>query len=211
MSRYPFDTQVLSLALEDADRGADEMLYVFDEFSMRPTIVLPGYRIGDATMVIESYPYDTAFGDRAEAYVRNYSRTRVAITIERPWLSGATKALLPIVLIILCAAASLPMEPRHVGARIGLAITSLLALVAQQFTMLSLLPEVGYLTLLDQLFVLSYAFVVFVVATIVREQYLADHNVSHLGSRLWLTVLATVGYLLVAATLIWANLSFDLG
>ncbi len=209
VAKYPFDHQVLQVWIEDQDRGSDEQIYVFDELTLRPDIVLPGYDIGDAELLVVDQPYATAFGDRAEADVGAYSRAILAIDIDRPWRSGATKTFLPMVLIILCSAAAFLIGAQHVEARIGLAITSLLALVAQQFSMLGTLPEVGYLLMLDQLYILSYGFVLVTIVVIVRENLQAERAGPNQPRRPGLAraVAALTVYTLLTATIVWLNLA----
>lgn len=72
-----------------------------------------------------------------------YSRAIVSIP-SRPVVSGVTKSLLP-VFIVVVAAAALLLKPEHIEARVGLSITALLTLVALQFSAQAALPDVGYL------------------------------------------------------------------
>ncbi|MDX2289760.1 MAG: hypothetical protein NW217_13170 [Hyphomicrobiaceae bacterium] len=169
VGRYPFDSQVLQVAIEDADMGSDELRYVVDSLTINPAISLPGYVVGEPKLEVRDTPYATAFGDLAESDVSAYSRAMITIPIARPWLSGAVKTLLPVFLIIMCAAAALLLEPQHVEARIGLSITALLTLVALQFAASGILPEVGYLLMLDQIYIASYAFILIVIGIIVAS------------------------------------------
>lgn len=170
VNKYPFDNQSLLVAIEDAEEGAESLQYVADRdgLVLNPEIKLPGYKIGTPQMLIRDKAYATAFGDLSEPDVSAYSRVEFLIPIKRPVLSGIFKAYIPVFLIILCAAFALLLDPAHVEARIGLSITALLTLVAMQFTMLSSLPDVAYLTLVDQLYLTSYLYILTVIAIIVR-------------------------------------------
>lgn len=170
VSDYPFDHQLLHVAVEDAEEGTGTLVYVADTqgLVMNPDITLPGYQIGDPRLHIFDKPYPTAFGDLAEPDISSYSRADFIIPIQRPVLSGLLKTFMPVFLIVLAAALSLLLDPTHVEARIGLSITALLTLVAMQFTMQAGLPEVAYLTLLDQIYLLSYLYVIVVIGLIVR-------------------------------------------
>ena len=77
-------------------------------------------------------------------------------------VAGATAIALS-----LGAAAALLLHPEHVEARVGLSITALLTLVALQLAATSGLPDVGYLLMLDQIYLSSYAFILLVVALLV--------------------------------------------
>src|SRR5690606_20458171 len=99
-----------------------------------------------------------------------YSRAAILIPIKRPGLAGAAKTILPVLLIMLCAVAALFLTPRRVEARVGLAITALLTLVALQFSVSGSLPEVDYLLMLDQIYIASYAGILAVLAIIVASE-----------------------------------------
>lgn len=173
---YPFDHQDLHIAVEDAEEGAESLVYIADDnpLVLNPRIRLPGYSVGKPHVDIYDNPYATAFGDLSEPDVTAYSRADFVIPIIRPALSGVLKAIFPILIIISAAVFALLLDPDHVEARIGLAITSLLTLVAMQFTMQSSLPDVAYLTLLDQVFLLSYLYIVVVIGLVVRGTRVDD-------------------------------------
>jgi hypothetical protein len=164
---YPFDAHELTIEIEDQEWDAGRLVYVADEVAINPDIVLPGFVIGKPDLKIVNRPYPTAFGDLATPQAAPYSRAIVTIPISRPILSGVTKALLPVFIVVLVAAAALLLNPSHVEARIGLSITALLTLVALQFSAMASLPDVGYLLVLDQVYLASYGFVLLVVALLV--------------------------------------------
>ena len=59
---------------------------------------------------------------------------------------------------------ALLIHPDQVEGRLGLGITALLTLVAMQFTAASDLPEVGYLMLIDKVYLASNLFILAVLA-----------------------------------------------
>ena len=184
LENYPFDHQRLVVAVEDSENGSNLFRYVADDpaVTLNPDITLPGYTLDEVTLTIRDKPYTTAFGDLAQPDVAAYSRVEFSVLITRPWLSGLLKIFLPVLLVLLCAIAALLLDPTHVEARIGLSITALLTLVALQFTLLSGLPEVSYLTLLDQFFIASYLLVLVIVALIVRGTRLDEEGALQGGS-----------------------------
>jgi hypothetical protein len=164
---FPFDQHELTIEIEDREFDAGRLVYEADEVSMNPEIALPGFILGKPQLTIENRPYPTAFGDVANPTPAPYSRAIVSIPISRPVWSGIIKALLPVFLVVLVAAAALLLSPEHVEARVGLSITALLTLVALQLAATQGLPDVGYLLMLDQIYLASYAFVLLVVALLV--------------------------------------------
>ncbi len=164
---YPFDKHELTIEIEDQEWDANRLVYSVDSVAINPEIVLPGFIIGQPRLDVINRPYPTAFGDLATPTPAPYSRAVVTIPISRPVVSGIIKSLLPVFIVVLVAAAALLLNPSHVEARVGLSITALLTLVALQFSAMAGLPEVGYLLMLDQIYLASYAFVLLVVALLV--------------------------------------------
>jgi hypothetical protein len=171
---YPFDKHKLTIEIEDQEWNADRLVYVVDQVTMNPNIKLPGFDIGAPTLEVADRAYPTNFGDQSLSRPESYSRAVVTIPISRPVWSGITKSLLPVFIVVLVAAAALLLNPTHVEARVGLSITALLTLVALQFSAMASLPEVGYLLMLDQVYLASYGFVLLVVALLVASTVKED-------------------------------------
>ncbi len=168
MTKYPFDDHILRFVIEDAEHGTEAMNYVPDPegVSINDQISLPGYRIGKPRMVIEDKAYPTTFGDLNNPETGAYSRVVFEVPITRPWQYGVFKLFLPVLIVLMCSGLALAIDPTHTEGRIGLAITALLTMVAMQITTASSLPEVGYLTLLDMAYLLSYAFILIVMGRV---------------------------------------------
>ena len=210
---YPFDAHNLTIEIEDQEFAADRLVYSVDQVAMNPDIQLPGFIIGQPTMEIRNRPYPTTFGDIDLAKPEPYSRLVVTLPISRPLVSGITKSLLPIFIVVLVAAAALLLKPEHIEARVGLSITALLTLVALQFSAQAGLPDVGYLLMLDQIYLASYGFVLLVVALLVmttgnaedEKQLAAAHSLARGG--VGAALLSILLYAAVIALILWLNLS----
>jgi len=169
LSKYPFDSQVLKFIIEDAEFGDEEVRYVPDPdgVSINSELTLPGYNIGDVRMRIYPKSYPTTFGDLNNPETAAYSRVVFEVPITRPWQYGVFKLILPVLIILVCAGLALLIDPTHTEGRIGLVITALLTLVAMQITTSGSLPEVSYLMLLDIIYLISYSFVMIMMARVV--------------------------------------------
>jgi len=214
LHNYPFDRQTLKITVEDSQMVAEKMFYRLDTkpLVINPQLQMPGYTLGSPRVEIEAHSYTTAFGDLSLSEASTYSRAEFLIPVSRPPMAGVMKAFVPVLLIILSAALSLLLDPSHVEARVGLAITALLTLVALQFTMLSGLPEVTYLTLIDQVYLLSYLYILAVLGLAVRVSRIDQRGVIQskiLFNPRWdriLSIGATVCYLMLLAGIICFNL-----
>jgi hypothetical protein len=212
---YPFDRHTLTIEIEDKQWDAGRLTYVVDQVAMNPEIHLPGFIIGLPTLEAHDRAYSTNFGDLANPEAAPYSRAVVSIPISRPVWSGITKALLPVFIVVMVAAAALLLSPSHVEARVGLSITALLTLVALQLSATSSLPDVGYLLMLDQIYLASYGFVLLVVALLVLTTIKEEKDILAGGARALTSggpmtaFLAVLLYAAVIALVLWLNLTAE--
>ncbi len=172
LERYPFDQQVLSVIMEDAESSGTQ-LYVPDKtpITINPNITLPGFRLGAPRMKIADNKYPTDFGDLAVPNPESYSRVLLEVPVTRPMITLAIKTFVPILLIIACAALVYFIRPIHIDGRIGLGITALLTLVALQLTASASLPEVDYLMMIDKVYLASYAFILAALVRVVATSW----------------------------------------
>ncbi len=199
LGRYPFDKQVLEFVIEDAEFGSEVVNYIADSqgFEINPDISLPGYNIGKPELIISPKPYKTIFGDLSNPETGSYSRATFALPIARPVQTGLIKFVLPIALILTCAGLALAVHPDHTDARIGLVITSLLTLVALQITTSAALPDVGYLMLVDQVYITGYGLILFVLLRVVSGTWRVESDDDIIDSRRDKKLLRWLGLLFV--------------
>lgn len=212
LERYPFDTQYLTVALEDTISGAEKLVYVPDTeggVTINPNITLPGFTVGKPLMRIVSKPYPTNFGDLDEPEATDYSRLTLSIPVSRPIVAMSIKTFVPIGLIVVCAALVFFVRPRYVEARVGLGITALLTLVALQLTSSANLPDVDYLMMIDKIYLLAYMFIIVALMRIVATSWgSADATVEasiSRADRIWVAALMAI-YIAANAAVAWSAL-----
>ena len=178
LEKYPFDSQNLLVQFEDSSAGATKQIFVPDKdaISLNPEMTLPGYILGKPTLTIKSEPYPTNFGDTSLTELEPYSRVTFSVPVHRPAVTYAIKIILPIFLVVICAALVFFIHPSFVEGRIGMGITALLTLVALQLTTNSLLPEVDYLMMIDMLYFAAYIFVIASLGQVVRTSWAAHRG-----------------------------------
>ncbi|MGE5266796.1 MAG: hypothetical protein ACM3L9_05445 [Deltaproteobacteria bacterium] len=214
VSDYPFDKQELRIELEDSESGSALLAYVLDHnaLTLSPDIDLPGFRIGKPRMEIRDHIYPTNFGNPTVGEKEAYSRAVVIVPIERPLTALAVKTFLPILLIMTCAGLILWIRPAYIDARVGLSVTALLTLlltlVALQLASGRFQPDVDYLTLIDKIYLASFAFIILVLLRAVRASWRGDGDGGEqLVSRMDRTWFAAVVLLYVATVAVIAFLS----
>jgi hypothetical protein len=173
LEKYPFDHQALKIEIEDTLASSNDQVYVPDKVPvlLNPNITLPGFRVGQPVMKVASHAYPTNFGDLTVPSAESYSRATIEIPITRALVTVTVKAFLPVLLIVICASLIFFIMPSRVDGRIGLGITALLTLVALQLTASSSLPEVGYLMLIDKIYLASYAFIIATLGRVVATSW----------------------------------------
>jgi hypothetical protein len=204
---YPFDKQELRVELEDSESGSALLEYVLDHnaLTLSPDIYLPGFRIGKPRMEVSEHVYPTNFGNPTVGEKEAYSRAVVVVPIERPLTALAVKTFLPILLIMTCAGLILWIRPAYLDARVGLSVTALLTLlltlVALQLASGRFQPDVDYLTMIDKIYLASFAFIILVLLRAVRASWRGDgdggERVVARMDRMWFAVVV----LLYASTL----------
>ncbi|MFA9387892.1 MAG: hypothetical protein ACERIE_07485 [Methyloceanibacter sp.] len=213
LDKYPFDTQLLTVVMEDNITGAADQIYVPDgahPVTIDPITTLPGFTVGKPTMHITTKVYPTNFGDLKVASAEPYSRITLTIPVTRPVLAMVFKTFVPILLIVVCASLVFFVRPRYVEGRIGLGITALLTLVALQLTATAPLPDVDYLMMLDKVFLLAYLFIIIALARVVATSWYGANpeaeDATKLADRRWAATLLAI-YLVANISVLWTTLA----
>lgn len=170
VSDYPFQKQYLRFVLEDAINNVDQVVYVPDKdpITVNPEITLAGYDFGVPRIAFDSHTYPTTFGDvESGPHDRTYTRVVVELPVTSPLTSGIFKTILPLLIVLIAAALGVIIPASYVDSKVNVPITALIALVAMQFGVSSALPEVGYLPMIDLIYLLAYAAVTAMVASAV--------------------------------------------
>jgi hypothetical protein len=177
LHNYPFDVQHVQMVIEDGRHPASELVYVSDA-SQPPTasehFVLPGYLVGQVGLTVDEHVYPTAFGDPRATTREPYSRATVSVPLTRPLISQLVKLFVPLLSVVVCAALMFLLSPSWVDSRVGVGTTAMLTIVALQMTYNQDLPDVGYLMLMDKVYLVSYVYVLLGLVVVVRATALVE-------------------------------------
>lgn len=163
---YPLDTQKLSILIEDTTNGADVMSYVIDSQAsgIGDGLKIPGWKIEGWSSALLLHDYGTTFGE--EATPSTYSAARFDINIARPLSFFTWKLLLPLFIVLLAALSSLLIRPQDLDVRSALPAGALLTAIFLQKSYSDNLPDLGYLILMDKIYLVAYALI---VLTLIRS------------------------------------------
>jgi hypothetical protein len=177
LNRYPFDAHDLGIVIEDNTYNSSTIQYVadVDNSQLGDGLQIPGWNLDGWEMKVRTHHYRTNFGDPRDGVGgSDYTNAAFNLKISRGVRYFLWKLLLPLLLVLVLAWSALLVHPDRVDVRSAMAATALLTAVFLQLSYSSTLPEVGYLTLLDRVYVLAYILIVGVLAsTLATARYIA--------------------------------------
>ena len=143
LENFPFDKHELKLTVIPAESSVDEVGFIVDEnvTGRRDILNIPDWNVGDVKGEVTSM-----YTDMYDRYIPEYNFIIPAKRITNYYL---LKVLLPLCLIVIMSWAVFWIDPSQFGAQIGLSATSMLTLIAFLFATSTMLPKLGYFTILD--------------------------------------------------------------
>jgi hypothetical protein len=168
LSDYPLDQQRLSIKVEDQTYGIDRLAFVIDtkDSGVGDLVRIPGWNLEGWKAETFAHDYQTDFGDKDTPQV--YSMVRFSIEISRPVSFFFWKLLLPLFMVIIAAIAALLIRPQLLGERAALPAAALLSAIFLQKSYSDSLPDLGYLVLMDQIYLIAYPLI---ILTLIRVIY----------------------------------------
>jgi hypothetical protein len=160
LADYPLDNQKLSIMVEDTTNGADAVSYVIDKESsgIGDSLQIPGWKLGGWSSQTYTHDYGTKFGEEATPAV--YSAAQFSMEISRPLSFFYWKLLLPLFIVLGAALSALLIRPQDLGERSALPAGALLTAIFLQKSYSDGLPDLGYLVLMDKIYLVVYALIV---------------------------------------------------
>ena len=171
LADYPLDKQKLSIMIEDTTNGADQVSYVIDKESsgIGDQLQIPGWKMGGWSSQTFVHDYGTRFGE--DETPSAYSAARFSIEISRPISFFQWKLLLPLIIVLSAALSALFLRPQDIGERSALPAGALLTAIFLQKSYSDGLPDIGYLILMDKIYLVVYALI---VLTLLRAIFAYD-------------------------------------
>ena len=212
--QFPYDKQILNIAIENTTTNFDNMVYVPDnqnlfinKLSDKNIDILNGGQFSISKLDFQSsvYTYQTNFGDPAIKGFDKYSRLNFSISISHDSFEVLQKIALPLLVVLILAYLVFFIPDYEIGTASALTVTALLAAIAFQWTINDSLPKVSYITLIDKIFYLVYFFIFYAMTQTVitfnmskgseKLQKLSDRIEWH--SRYLFPICFIIGFLLL--------------
>lgn len=207
LRRYPLDQQNLSIVMENSTYTTNQLVYVADESASGYSqfLTLPGWSIVGSTIDSLVRIYNTNFGDPRLPSQSEHSVLCYSLNIARPWSFFVWKLLLPLLIVLASSGAALLLSPQHIESRVALPVTALLTAVFLQETYADALPDLGYLVLMDEIYVMAYILIFVSILEVIVTAYWVDQNNAAWTKRLmWIDrTLLAVQMIVMAVGLTW--------
>ena len=174
LREYPLDVQHIDLYLEDNARTMDEVVYLADTESsgLDSSLAIPGWNVEGLTSQSFVHDYQTDFGDpTAGREASDFTSLLYTVTIERDIDYFLWKLLFPLVIVLLTNWLALLLRPNWIDLRTGMPATALLTLVFLQASYSDNLPELSYLVLMDKIYVMAYAMIIFTLLQVIWSNH----------------------------------------
>jgi hypothetical protein len=174
LRRFPFDRQMLQVRIQS-------FLYEAGKLRLVPALQPAGWEHDSTYEELRVTGVDVECRDCGLAgRPDRFSEFRATIHVVRNWPFYAWTVFGPVVLIALIACAVFIVPLEAFADRVSICLTALLACIATHFAISFNLPHVGYLTVIDRLFVVTYVFVALLVLASALEMLLRhDAAVRH--------------------------------
>ncbi len=202
LKRYPLDQYNLSIFMENSAYTTDKLVYVADgeASGYSQFLTIPGWSIVGSTIDSLVRTYDTNFGDPRLPDRSEHSVLRYSLNIVRPWSFFTWKLLLPLMIVLASSCAALLLAPQHIDSRIALPVTALLTAVFLQETYADNLPDLGYLVLMDQVYVIAYILIFISILEVIMTAYWIDKNEAVWTKRVMWADLTLLGLQVIVMT-----------
>ena len=151
---FPFDEQVFDVMMVAVGFEPDEIKITRDEKT--PSGIAEKLSQADWKIVdwqAKNQPYSPLGESRTEGFVLTFrAKRKIGYYV--------MKIIIPLILIVMMSWVVFWIDPKDAGTQVGVAVTSMLTLIAYRFATDALLPKVSYITRLDY-FILGSTILIF--------------------------------------------------
>lgn len=182
---FPLDRHPLEIRMEHINYPSDSLKYLPDTATtlIRPDFRMPGWQIKLVSMGEHANAYSTNFGETNQPTYA-YSNFSLQVDIVRPVSYFLLKLMLPLLVMVIASLGALYIAPAHVDARFSLPIGGLLSCVFLQQSYSSALPDVGYMVLMDKIYLLSYLLIACILLRVLLASNLLVREQEHDPARM---------------------------
>lgn len=169
LRNYPFDSHTIDIIIENRQLTNDKMVFESDPMTtaLDSDLNVAGFHLLPTwTSTVSDHYYSV--------FKQTFSSYKFSMFVQRPWLAGFLKGILPALIIVCCNFLALFMGIEHISQRVGITTSTLIAAVVFHLNLTSSLPPLGYITFADMFMLLNYLFLMVVLLEVVLTTYFLD-------------------------------------
>jgi hypothetical protein len=177
ISDFPFDKQVLSIMIEEADKDTTELVYVADVTNSKidEELTLKDWIIKDFKVTDTVRVYNSSYGDPTLTESSAYGQVRADITLQRIHVWTIFFKLFTGVFVgFLIALFVFFIKPVNVDPRFGLCVGGLFAAVGNKYVVEGTVSSVSSNTLIDTLHNLTFISILVIIFISIISLYLFE-------------------------------------
>ena len=177
VSNFPFDKQVLTIQIEEADKDTTELVYIADVTNSKidDELKLKDWLITNFSVTDTARAYNTSYGDPELNEQSVYGQIRADITLQRIHVWTIFFKLFTGVFVgFLIALFVFFIKPINVDPRFGLCVGGLFAAVGNKYVVESTVSSVSSNTLIDSIHNLTFVSILLVILISVISLYIFE-------------------------------------
>lgn len=169
LRNYPFDSHTLDIVLEDRQLTNDKIVFETDPTTtaLDSDLTVVGFNLLPTWTASVGTHYYSVFQ-------RTFSSYKFSMLIQRPWLAGFLKGILPALIIVSCNFLALFMRIDQMSQRLSLTTSTLIAAVVFHLNLTASIPPLGYVTYADMFMLMNYLLLFTVLIEVVITTYLVE-------------------------------------
>jgi hypothetical protein len=170
VSSFPFDTQLLTIDIEESDRDLSNLVYTLGRTNTKhyDQVSVKNWEIVDFGLKTDNITYPTSYGDPTLSDESSYTRATVFFKLKRVSLGLFFTLFTGIYVAFFISVLVFFIDPVDVDPRFGLSVGGLFSAVGNKYIVDSILPQCTFFTLVDKIHVMTYVFLLLCIVIPLR-------------------------------------------
>jgi hypothetical protein len=175
MNDFPFDRQLLTIVLEEAELDATKIMFLTDKKNsgIDSKVKIPGWKVEGFSIQSRLVIDETTYGDPTLSERSTYAQTIVTIPVKREGTRLLINLLLAAYIAFALGILLLFMHPKFVDARAVIITTAMITIIGNHYIISATLPEMPSFTLIDRIMITTFIAICLIAFTsIVTAHYI---------------------------------------
>ncbi len=175
MDDFPFDRQLLTIELEEAELDATKIMFFADRKNsgIDSKVEIPGWKVDGFSIQSRLVIDETTYGDPTLSDRSTYTQTIVTIAVKREGTRLLISLLLAAYIAFALGILLLFLHPKYVDARSVVITTAMITIIGNHYIISAMLPEMPSFTLIDRIMITTFvAICLIALISIVTAHYM---------------------------------------